>query len=421
MGMSAAGETAINWLFIDMNSFFASVEQHLRPELRGRPVGVVPVLADGTCIIAASIDAKQHGIRTGTRVPEARQLCPGIELVEARPPVYVKVHHAVARTIERCIPIHKAYSIDEWAARLVSAERGVEAATELGRRIKRCILDDFSPWLTCSVGVAPTRLLAKIACDLHKPDGLTVLRVRDLPDTLEHMELQDLCGIAHGVASRLESNGVRTVRELWNLTRRQSVGIWGSVSGGHWWDGFHGVDEPEVPTRRHSMGHANVLEPHFRNEEGARAMLTRLVCRLGIRLRREGYLAGALSIEVLGEDRRHFSTGIELPAVQDTPTLLESLYTLWERRKTHEVPLRVGATVSGLVPASQTPGFLFPEADKGVNLSRAMDTINRRWGLSSAYFGSMHGCLHRMDEKIAFGRIPTDAESFGRGVEPEVV
>src|SRR5271154_5913019 len=94
------GHVAMNWLFIDMNSYFASVEQHLRPDLRGRKVAVIPVESENTCVIAASYDAKRCGVKTGTRVRDAKRLCPEIALVKARPDVYVKTHHAILRSID---------------------------------------------------------------------------------------------------------------------------------------------------------------------------------------------------------------------------------------------------------------------------------------------------------------------------------
>ncbi len=259
----------MNWLFIDMNGYFASVEQHLRPELRGRRVAIIPVESENTCVIAASYDAKSFGVKTGTRVKDARQLCPGIVLVKARPDLYVKMHHAILRSVDKCLPVHKVYSIDEWAIQLLGEERNPERAIALARLIKQQLLHDFSPWLTCSIGIAPTRLLAKIACDLKKPDGLTVLDPGELPHRLDHFSLDDLCGIGHGMLARLNAQGIRSVRDLWALSRQQAIGVWGSVAGGYWWAGFHGFDEPELSTKRRSMSHENVLDPKFRNDQGA--------------------------------------------------------------------------------------------------------------------------------------------------------
>jgi DNA polymerase-4 len=397
----------LNWLFVDMNSYFASAEQHLRPELRGKPVGVIPVESEGSCLIAASVEAKSLGLRMGTRVQEARLQCPNIQLVRARPDVYVRLHHEIAKSIDRWAPIHKAYSVDEWALRLGRGQYEPDEATALGQNIKDQIYSDFSPTLGCSVGVAATRLLAKIACDLNKPDGLTVLEIENMPGQLEGLEPEDLCGIGRGIATRLERHGIRTVRQLWELNRRQAGLIWGSVSGVQWWNAFHGYDEPEVPTRKKSMGHENVLEPKHRNETGARGILIRLVSRLGIRLRTDGYVAGAIGINISFSEGPRFAASMDLPQIQDTRTLLESLNRLLDRCPAmRSRPIKVGAVVYGLVQSTQLSGNLFVQADREIDLSHTMDTINNRWGLASIYYGSMHEYRHHMDDKIAFGRIP---------------
>ena len=404
----------VNWVFLDMNSYFASAEQHLRPELRGHPVGVIPMVTESTCVIAASVEAKRFGVRTGTGVPEAKRLCPEIRLVKARPEGYVRLHHEVARSIDRHLPIHKAYSVDEWAMRLMGDECVVGRALEIGRRIRAQMLGDFSEALPCSIGIAPTRLLAKIACELEKPNGLTALTVRDLPGRLSHLELTDLTGINTGVVSRLNQHGVRTVEELWALSRRDAVAAWGSVVGGDWWAGFHGVDEPERATRKRSMGHQNVLEPRLRTEDGARQMLARLIYRLGTRLRREGMLADRLCFSVRCKEGQGFSREVPLGLVNDTPTLLRRFREGWRSRPAlWSVPWRVGADVTKLVHESQATGCLFGEPVVGNRLSATLDAINTRWGPTAAFFGALHDCSHEMDEKIAFGRVP---EVIERGV-----
>jgi DNA polymerase-4 len=394
-------------MFIDMNSYFASVEQHLRPELRNRPVGVIPVESEHTSVIAASYEAKRRGVKMGTRVADARRICPQIELVLARPNIYVKTHHAILQSVDKCAPVHKVYSIDEWSIRLQGDEQKATVAQALGRQIKRQLLVDFGPCLTCSIGIAPTRLLAKIGSDLQKPDGLTVLSPADLPDRLDHFLLDDLCGIGHGMVARLDAHGIRSVRELWALSKREAVAVWGSVAGAYWWAGFHGYDEPEMPTWRRSMSHENVLDPKFRTEQGAYGILIRLLCRLGTRLRHDGYFAGQLRVrlkDVRGQSWREEAT---LPCVQDTPALLERFEVLWRRRPTGgEMPLKVGVEVAELIPATQVAQPLFDQLERPRRMSLAVDKINQRWGAATIYFGPMHGYRHQMDDKIAFGRIP---------------
>ncbi|MFG0293712.1 MAG: Y-family DNA polymerase [Phycisphaerales bacterium JB050] len=398
----------LNWLFIDMDGFFASAEQHFRPELRGKPVGVLPALTDRTCVIAANFQAKARGVKVGTPVGEAKRLCPGIALVKARPDLYVDLHHAVARSIDKCVPIHRAYSIDEWAARLTGPWRDINEAERLGRLVQQQVEADHSEWLKCSIGIAPTRLLAKIASDLEKPNGFVILTADALPDRLAHLEIEDLTGISKGVGSRLRARGISTIRDLWALSHTQAREAWGSVVGEQWWAGFHAHDEPEPVTRRRSMGHSNVLEPRFRSEEGARKMLMRLTMRLGLRLRMEGYSASRIAIAVRhAGDQPSFEADTGLNQVNDTPTLLKALFELWGRRPPHPPkPMGVGVTVYGLERIAQATPCLFTHHERDDKLSEALDTIQKRWGIGAAYYGAMHGCAHDMDQKIAFGRIP---------------
>src|ERR1700728_2372627 len=167
--MASGTEPRLRWLFLDLNSYFASVEQELRPELRGRPVAVVPVMADTTCAIAASYEAKAFGVRTGTQIGEAKRMCPGLVLVEARHEVYVDYHNRIVEAVERCVPVAAVMSIDEIAASLMGREQPLIAALDLARRVKESIREHAGATLRCSVGLAPNRYLSKIASDMEKP------------------------------------------------------------------------------------------------------------------------------------------------------------------------------------------------------------------------------------------------------------
>src|SRR5436190_9071743 len=129
----------LHYLFVDMNAYFGSVEQQERPELRGRPVAVVPVKAESTCCIAASYEAKRFGVRTGTIVHEARRLCPDLCVVEARPRKYVETHHRIVNAVTSCLPVLAVRSVDEMVCKLVGAERQPDAAVRLAHRVKDAI------------------------------------------------------------------------------------------------------------------------------------------------------------------------------------------------------------------------------------------------------------------------------------------
>jgi impB/mucB/samB family len=134
---------SLRWLYVDFNSYFASVEQQLRPELRGKPVAVVPVETDSTCAIAASYEAKAFGVKTGTRIYEARRLCPGLICVLAQHERYVEFHHRLIEEIERHIPVTAVCSIDEVACRLLDNEISVERSTEIAQSIKNGIAKKY--------------------------------------------------------------------------------------------------------------------------------------------------------------------------------------------------------------------------------------------------------------------------------------
>src|SRR5215475_1385579 len=129
----------VGWLFLDLNSYLASVEQQDRAELRGRPVGVVAVNTDSTCCLAASYEAKAYGVKTGTGVKDAKALCPHITLVEARPKLYVEYQQKIIQAMEEHLPVHKAFSVDEMACHLMGRERFLPNATTLAYRMKQSI------------------------------------------------------------------------------------------------------------------------------------------------------------------------------------------------------------------------------------------------------------------------------------------
>lgn len=399
----------IHYLFLDMNAFFASVEQQLRPELRGKPVAVVPMLAETTCCIAVSYEAKRYGIKTGTLVQDARLLCPGLELVEARPREYIRVHHQILQAVDSVLPVEAVLSIDELVCKLMGREREPENALQLGRQVKEAIYRRVGGQLRCSVGLGPNRFLAKVAAEMHKPDGLTLLQPSDLPHRLYSLQLRDLPGIGPGMERRLFKHGVTTVEGLYRLSALQLAQVWGSrVHGLAWWHRLRGADLPETPTRRRSLGHSHVLPPALRSEAGARAVLTRLVHRAAARLRHEGYWAGSLALFLRfldGGEQRKWEAQIRIQPSQDTLTLLRVALGLWQQ-KPEGTPFKVGIALGRLTPALELSEPLFESEQKLVRLAQAMDKANSKYGPQALYFAGMHRTEQSAVTRIAFNRIP---------------
>jgi DNA polymerase IV len=397
---------SVKYLFVDMNSYFASVEQELRPELRGLPVAVVPVDAETTSCIAASYEAKKFGVRTGTRVSEARKLCPGLRLVLGRPQLYVRKHHEIIAAVESVLPVAKVLSVDEMVCRLMGDHLKPVRAVEVGRRVKQAIRERAGGQMRCSIGIAPNSLLAKVAADMQKPDGLTLIRKEELPDRLADLKLIDFPGIGPRMERRLERAGITSTRQLLALSLGELSRIWGSrVMGGAWYHRLRGEDVPEAPTRRRSIGHSRVLEPAARNEKDARAILIRLVHKAAARLRHVGYCAGSLVVSVSFLGREKWRAGMRIDPCQDTLTLIRLVVSLWERRAAWP-PLKVGVVFGDLVHERNVPRPLFAPDNRLLELARAMDAANRRCGRYAVYFGGMHGKGDAVSTRIAFGTVP---------------
>jgi DNA polymerase-4 len=396
----------LNYLFVDMNAYFASVEQQLRPELRGRPVAVVPVKAETTCCIAASYEAKPFGVKTGTMVREARRLCPGLQVVEARPKLYVETHKRIHDAIDSCLPVTAVLSVDEMVCQLQGSERHPARAVSLARQVKDAIRGRVGETLNCSVGVAPNRLLAKVAADMQKPDGLTVLRQEELPDRLYGLQLTDFPGVGRRMERRLHAAGVTDVRRLCRLTGRELSAIWGSrLLGSGWWHKLRGEDVPEPPTRTRSVGHSRVLPPDQRHPDPAWAVLMRLVHKAAARLRHIRYWAGSVTLAVTVLGGRHWHARRRIDQCQDTLTLIREVAPLWSVRPPGRL-LKIGVVLGDLVHERNRTPSLFEPDRKQVELAKAMDRVSRRFGLAGAYFAGMHGLENQYTTRIAFNRVP---------------
>ncbi|HWT29062.1 MAG TPA: helix-hairpin-helix domain-containing protein, partial [Methylophilaceae bacterium] len=211
----------LNALYVDFNSYFASVEQQERAKLRGKPVGVLPVMAETTCCIAASYEAKAFGVKTGTNVREARKLCPDIVFVEARPKLYIEYHHRLVEIVESCTHVERTLSIDEMVCMLTGSQQVRENALALADRIKQAISRQAGDHIRCSIGIGPNVFLAKLASNMQKPDGCVVIEQHELPERLYPLQLRDFNGIGPRMAERLKRQGITTVRQLCDLDRQR--------------------------------------------------------------------------------------------------------------------------------------------------------------------------------------------------------
>lgn len=414
----------LRWLYVDFNSYFASVEQQLRPALRGRPVAVIPVETDSTCAIAASYEAKAFGVKTGTPIYEARKMCPGLICVLARHEHYTEFHQRLIDEIDRHIPVTAVCSIDEMACRLMNNERSPERARAIALAIKAGIARNVGEYVRCSIGLAPSKYLAKVATDLQKPDGLTVLMPEDLPERLYALALRDLPGIGRNMERRLNRAGIDDLRTLVRFTPKHLRAVWGSLWGERMWYYLRGYDLPDAETDRRSIGHSHVLAPEMRPPEQAHIIARRLTMKATARLRRIGYYAEkfSLSVRIEGGPRLAFEAGCT--AASDSFLFLSLLEALWQTmlRQSGGVRIKkIGVVLHGLVPEADVhrqPDLFAPAAPAAATskrheaVSHAIDRLNRRFGRDTVLLGTMGGRkTSATGTKIAFTRIP-DIEEF---------
>ncbi len=454
----------LRWLYLDLNSYFASVAQQLDPALRGRPVAIAPVDTDATSAIAASYEAKAFGIRTGTPIWEAKAKCRDLIVVPACHEQYVRFHHAIIAEVERHVPVTAVCSIDEVACRLCDNENDADGVRALARRIKAGIAANVGTELRSSIGVAPNRLLAKMAADMEKPDGLTVLDDACRERRLLALQPNDVPGVGRNMERRLAAAGVVTMAGILSLTPREARTVWGSVWGErlHWL--LKGVDLPELATQRRTIGHSHVLGPDTRAPERARLVARRLCLKAATRLRRMECRTAFVVLSVKGEGARsgggaapgdrdpttggsgaftsgtapawsgrmaalpggRWSHGQSLVAAHDSFTLLDVLDGLWTRMRA-ELPdaryRQVAVTFLELTDAAETQLALFDAKEGGgvavtpgterrrLALSTAIDAMNTRFGRDAVTVGhDSRGATRSSGPKIAFTRIPELAE-----------
>ena len=423
----AADGPQVNWLFVDLNSYFASVEQQVRPELRGRPVGVVPTMADTTVCIAASYEARAFGVKTGTVVADAKRMCPGIVLVEGRHELYTDYHHKVVEAVESCVPVTAVCSIDEMACRLVGRERPLLAAIELGQRVKARIKQQVGPMLRSSVGLATNRYLAKVASDMEKPDGLVALTLDMLPEALRGLTLRDLPGVGARTEKRLNEKGIRTMEQLLALDCEQAGQVWGSVWGERLWHWLRGEDFEMADTEHlKSISHSHVLAPEMRTAEKAWAVAHKLLHKAAMRLRAHGLWAGGIGLAIgfavpraqnapvsrFGVPTRGWKGEIKLSECQDNSTLIAALRRLWESRPgggEYDHPYFIGVHLDGLVPDRLHSLNLFDaleDEQSRARLLEAMDALNNKYGMSTLAPATMLTAFKAAPTRIAFHSIP---------------
>lgn len=404
-------ERPLRYLFLDLNAYFASVEQQENPELRGKPVGVCPVVADSGTIVAASYEAKKFGVRTGTLVGDAKRMCPDIILTKGNFPAYTAYHTRIVEVCNSILPVEAVCSIDEMRFRLLGEEMEPSRAVEIAKKIKSAIQEYVGECMTCSVGIGPNSFLAKIGTEMQKPNGLVVLESKDLPQKLYTLKLTDLTGISRRTEIRLNAEGIFTVKDLCEASQNRIRNGFQSIIGERWWYLLQGFEVPMEKKEQQSLGHSHVLAPDLRTDPGCREVLLRLLQKASARLRANDLWASQMSVYVSGKTKS-WGTRIALPPTQDTVTMNEYFLIEWEKRDFAQ-PTQVGVTFYDLRKAEQVTPSLFDATQERSRFNDAVDRMNQKFGKNRVYLAAMENAKDSADEKIAFQKV----ELFKEGLD----
>jgi len=395
-------------LFVDMNSFFASVEQQVKPELRGRPVAVVPFLHDSTCVLAASIEAKKLGIGTGTPIYEAKRLCPDIYFTRVNAPLYRDYHRRIMSMLDetRCKVTVK--SIDE--ALLIVPRDLRPYSLELADTIRQNIYQ-IGDWLGCSIGLGPNMFVAKMATNAMKPKGLVQVLPEELKGFYSTLELTDLYGVARRSARRFRSLGIGSPLDLYHAPLKYLQQHLGENQGLGWYLRMRGVEVDQKPTHRTSVGHQMTLTPDPATSlEEIWPAVSQLVAKVSHRLRKNGLSSHRLVCFVRYTDRTHWGIVMnQTQYINDLPTMLQSV----KRGFTHlnfPKPVRlVGVSAINLRPTADTSYSLFPEERRPEQITRAIDLITEKFGIGSITT-AQNLVIPPVADHIGFGNAPDVAQ-----------
>jgi DNA polymerase IV len=374
---------------IDMNAFFASVEQKVNPHLKGKPIIVCGNPEGRTVVSTASYEARAYGIKTGMTIGEAKKLCPQAILVECDPAKYIYTSMKLLSIYESFTPKVEAFSVDEAFLDLTGTERLFGPPLEIAKKIKQRIKKELG--LLCSVGIASNKLLAKLASDLKKPDGLVFLNDEDVPRILEDLPISELCGIGSKMTSHLNKLGIRTCGDLGRYPREileekfGKIGTYLHNMGKGRGDEevlFYYQSEPIVKMLRiKSMGHSLTLDKDAYSKEIIEKLIFQLSEQVGKRLRRHGYKGRTVCLALRYSDFSTFSKQRTVKRfIDDGKEIFKEAMLIFQELYNNLYGVRLaGVSVSSLIKDTSQLS-LFEEERKRQRLLEAMDKINGRFG-----------------------------------------
>ena len=369
-------------LHVDMDAFYASVEQRDDPGLRGRPVIVGGTGARGV-VAAASYEVRRYGVHSAMPMREALRRCPDAVCVPPRISHYAGVSKQVFAIFHEFTPLVQGLSLDEAFLDVTAGTGALGDGEQVAREVKRRIRERTG--LTASVGVAPNKLVAKIASDLRKPDGLVVVRPEEINAVLDPLPIRRLFGLGAKTAPKVEALGIRTLGELRVASPARLRPIFGRYAE-RVLQRAAGIDtRPVVPDEDEKQISAEeTFDTDIADPVRLRAEIVRLADKACARLRSRGLAAACVTVKIRRKDFTTYTRQRRFePPTQETrviTAIATELLEAWRATQPRAALRLLGVGVSDLAPATQLDLFTTAQASRNRELDAAVDRIRERFG-----------------------------------------
>ena len=414
LGNKSIKELGFVVMYVDLNSCFATTEQQARPKLRGKPVAILNRLTENSAIIAASIEAKALGIKVGMRADEAKAIYKDIVFAETEPSKYIYVHEKLKSILKSYSPKILMKSIDEGLVDLSEASEEVRNMTPkaLALEVKERLKTEVGCYMRCNVGFSYNRFLAKLAGELHKPDGMDCITRNNIYEVFSHLKLTDLPGINKKTEKRLKTYGIDTPAKLLDTDEEVlRTQVFNSIEGTKWYYRLRGTETDERDEKTKSIGRQFVLAPNTKPED-VRIRLAHLAEDVGFRLRSQDLYARGIYVWVtFNLTENHFTAHKNILKNEtfntdsDIVSFSKELYDaiIKENRDRSNNPRVIGVSLYKLEEEETNQlSFDHEKSEKAQKVAKVIDEINQRFGsrtVHSAYTLKSND----MHTKIPFG------------------
>lgn len=393
-------------MHIDLNSAFAMTEQQARPSLRGKPLGMTNRISKNCCIIAASYEAKDRGVKVGMGLIQAREIIPELVILETDPPKYLYVHQKLARIMKSYSPDVKMRSIDEGVIDFHGTRNFINdrPLKDIALEIKARLRAELGHWIRVNIGIGQNRFLAKTAAGLNKPDGLDIIDHNNILQVYDSLELTDLPGIARHYEARLNAAGIFTPLDFINAsadTLRRLV--FRGIVGDEWYQRLRGYEVDDEPTKLGQVGRQFALDKRINDDTKLLPRFHYLCETTGKKLRFNGADARGILVwaGLANGERWHARKTWRTSFYTDREIYERALY-LFNKRPRHTNLTIMGITCYNLSPTTRSQPSLFDEVNREERLTEAVDDLNGRYGNFIVHSLNTLGGKRIVKQKIPF-------------------